>query len=172
MNASLRNRLLAAGAAGAVAVAGVLVVHHEGTRLQPYRDPVGVLTVCEGITGADVIPGKTYTTAECAALRAKHLQIAEAAVRRHIRTYEQLNVWQQAALIDFTFNLGESRLRSSTLARHFNAGRTVDGCRQLSRWVYGRKDGQMVALRGLVTRRGHEMDMCLNWGARYGDPAP
>lgn len=170
MNATLRRRLLAAGAAGAVAVAGVLVVHHEGTRHTPYRDPVGVLTVCEGITGPDVVPGKTYTAAECTALRAKHLQRAEAAVRRHIRGYAQLNVWQQAALIDFTYNLGETRLRTSTLARRFNAGQVEAGCRELARWVHGRKDGQLVRLRGLVTRRGHELEMCLDWGERYGEP--
>ena len=172
MTPALRNKLLAAGAAGAAAVAGVLVVQHEGTRHTPYRDPVGVLTVCEGITGPDVVPGKRYSPAECAVLRDKHLQIAERAVQRHIRTYDSLNTWQQAALIDFTYNLGETRLRTSTMARRFNAGQNELGCRELSRWVYGNVGGQMVKLRGLVTRRGHEMDMCLNWGKQYGDPAP
>ena len=172
MNAALRRKLLAAGAAGAVAVAGVLVVQHEGTRYTPYRDPVGVLTVCEGITGPDVIPGKRYTPDECAALRSKHLARAEAGVRQHIRTYDSLNVWQQAALIDFTYNVGVDALRRSTLARHFNAGRVNDGCRQLARWVHGTQAGKLVKLPGLVTRRGEEMEMCLEWGQRYGDPHP
>lgn len=40
----------------------------EGRELVPYRDIADVWTVCDGITGADVIPGKTYTDAECTAL--------------------------------------------------------------------------------------------------------
>jgi len=38
-----------------------------------------ILTVCEGITGKDVVPGKTYTPAECDALRDKHLKILASA---------------------------------------------------------------------------------------------
>src|SRR5450830_368014 len=159
MNDLLKKRLIQAASGGAIALAGVLATWYEGRRLTPYRDPVGILTVCEGITGKDVVPGKTYTPAECDALRDKHLRIADAAVSRQIRV--PLTPWQRAALIDFTYNLGEEALAGSTLARHFNAGNAQAGCEQLSRWVKARVQGKLVTLRGLVDRRGAELEVCL-----------
>ena len=159
MNELLKKRLIQAASGGAIALAGVLATWYEGRRLTPYRDPVGILTVCEGITGKDVVPGKTYTPAECDALRDKHLRIADAAVSRQIRV--PLTPWQRAALIDFTYNLGEEALAGSTLARLFNAGQAQAGCEQLSRWVKARVQGELVTLRGLVDRRGAELEVCL-----------
>src|SRR5450830_1198405 len=124
MNDLLKKRLIQAASGGAIALAGVLATWYEGRRLTPYRDPVGILTVCEGITGKDVVPGKTYTPAECDALR-------------------------------------EEALAGSTLARHFNAGNAQAGCEQLSRWVKARVQGKLVTLRGLVDRRGAELEVCL-----------
>ncbi|WP_244576009.1 glycoside hydrolase family protein, partial [Escherichia coli] len=40
---------------------------------QYTSDIVGVWTVCHGHTGKDIIPGKTYTKAECKALLNKDL---------------------------------------------------------------------------------------------------
>ncbi len=68
---------------------------------------------------------------------------------------------QRAALIDFTYNLGEEALAGSTLARLFNAGQAQAGCGQLSRWGKARVQGELVTLRGLVDRRGAELEVCL-----------
>lgn len=72
MNEDLRERLAKAAAGGATAVAGVLQNWYEsGERqtLTAYRDPAGFLTVCDGVTGSDVIKDKTYTPDECAFLK-------------------------------------------------------------------------------------------------------
>lgn len=159
MNPALRNKLIAASGAGALAIAGVLASHFEGRKYTPYRDPVGIWTVCEGITGADVVQGKTYTDGECDALRDKHLAVADAAVSRVIAV--PLNKWQRAALIDFTYNLGAEALRTSTMAKLFNARDYTGGCGQLTRWVKGRVKGQLVTLNGLKTRRDAELEICL-----------
>ena len=163
MNDVLRNRLIAAASAGALAIAGVLVQWHEGRRLTAYTDPVGVLTVCDGITGSDVIRGKTYSGAECDKLGAKHLAIAEHGARRQLAFYADYGKWRQAALIDFTFNLGEAKLSGSTMRAMFNEGDEAGGCRQLALWVKGRVRGMLVTLNGLVGRRADEMDLCMNW---------
>ncbi|WP_019573474.1 lysozyme [Curvibacter lanceolatus] len=159
INAVLKKRLLAASTAGAMALAGVLVNWFEGRVYKPYVDPAGILTVCEGITGPDVIPGKTYTDAECDRLRGKHLAIAQAAVKQVIKV--PLNPWQQAALIDFTFNLGAERLAGSTMAKLFNQGNYTGGCYQLTQWVKARVKGRLVTLNGLVYRRDAELAVCL-----------
>lgn len=156
---SLKRKLLAAAGAGSIAIAGVLVSHFEPgkNRGKPYIDPVGVLTVCDGHTGSDIDPKRTYTDAECDAWRDADLAIADRAVRRLITV--PLNDWQRAALIDFTYNLGAGNLAESTMRRKFNAGDYAGGCAELDRWVKGRVGGMLMTLPGLVTRR--EVD---TWG--------
>lgn len=161
MNDQLRARLVKAGGAGVLAIAAVLATFYEGTEHKPYFDTGGVLTVCTGHTGPDIIRGKTYTDAECAELLRKDLAIANAGVGRVITA--PLNKWQEAALTDFVFNLGEGALRSSTMAREFNDRDYDAGCRELARWVKGRVKGALVTLNGLVARRGTEEEICLTW---------
>lgn len=172
MNPALRNRLIAASAGGAIAIAGALVKWYEGdgpsvrqpdgsVLYKPYKDPVGIWTVCEGITGPDVVPGKVYPADECRTLKVKHLKIAEAAAKKVLIYWDEYDIWTQAALIDFTYNAGPENLASSTMARLFNSGDIVGGCQQLQRWVKGRVKGQLVTLNGLVDRRSAEQEICL-----------
>lgn len=160
MDLTFRKRLkqAAVGGASALVLAGMLVSHYEGRRYTPYQDTGGVWTVCEGITGPDVIRNKTYTDLECNTLRDKHLKVAQDAVHRQIKV--RLNPWQEAGLIDFTFNLGEPKLASSTMKAEFNAGNYLAGCAQLVRWVKGRVRGTLVTLNGLVKRRADEQALC------------
>ncbi|BEP34350.1 lysozyme RrrD [Variovorax sp. V59] len=176
MNPVLRNRLIVAGTAGTLAIAAVLRDWYEGTGptikdkagevvyFIPYKDPVGIWTVCHGVTGPSVIPAKRYTAAECQVLDAEHLAKAEAAARRYIKNFDQFNQWQQAALIDWFYNLGvNEKTINSTLRAKFNRGDIAGGCDELSRWVNGRVKGQLVALPGLVDRRGTTEELCLDW---------
>jgi len=59
---------------------------------------------------------------------------------------------QLGAITDFTYNLGVSRLRASTLRKRILAGRLDDVPDELRKWVYagGRR------LNGLVGRRESE----------------
>ncbi|RYE43852.1 MAG: lysozyme [Hyphomicrobiales bacterium] len=175
----LRKRLLRAGAGGgglviAMAIGawyegdGPTVKQPDGTVLyQPYVDKAGKgqpLTVCRGVTGPGVIASKLYTRAECDTLEHARYRDAQAAVRRNITAYDELTRWQQAALIDFAYNLGEPALAGSTLRRRFNAGDIDGGCRELQRWVKGTVNGQLVTLQGLVERRDTAQELCLAWG--------
>ncbi|MCV5959309.1 hypothetical protein OFO30_28405, partial [Escherichia coli] len=66
MPPSLRKAVAAAIGGGAIAIASVLITGPsgndglEGVSYIPYKDIVGVWTVCHGHTGKDIIPGKTY----------------------------------------------------------------------------------------------------------------
>jgi len=156
--ASLKQKILLASAGGAIAIAGVLVTYFEGRAYVPYLDPVGILTVCEGHTGPDIIPGKRYTDAECDALRDADLRIAERAVERRVKV--RLNPWQKAALIDFTFNVGEGNLASSTLLRKLNAHDYDGACREYDKWNRARVRGILTTLKGLVKRRAADRWVC------------
>lgn len=66
MSPSLRKAIAAAIGGGAVAIASVLITGPsgddglEGVSYIPYKDIVGVWTVCHGHTGKDIMLGKTY----------------------------------------------------------------------------------------------------------------
>ncbi|EME2618247.1 lysozyme [Escherichia coli] len=103
MPPSLRKAVAAAIGGGAIAIASVLITGPsgndglEGVSYIPYKDIVGVWTVCHGHTGKDIMLGKTYTKAECKALLNKDL----ATVARQINPYikvacDQLRRWTYA----------------------------------------------------------------------------
>lgn len=183
MNDTLRNRLVAIATTAALTgvsvsaldVAGVLGNYFEGTGptvqkngqtyYRPYRDPVDIWTVCRGVTGKGVTPGKLYTHDECGAMERERLLIAEDAAQRNISNYQALNPWVQAALIDWFYNAGEKPATvQSTLVRKFRAGDIDGGCRELVKWVNGRVNGQLMKLPGLVARRDATQELCLHWG--------
>lgn len=146
--------LLAALPAGAIAVAGVMTQWHEGTRYTPYHDTGGILTVCHGHTGPDIVPGKTYSPGECETLKNRDLVKADADVSRLVKV--PLTVPERAALIDFVYNVGAGNLAHSTLLRKLNAGDYDGACQEYRRWVFA--NGKR--LRGLENRREAEEWLC------------
>ncbi|MBL8508342.1 MAG: lysozyme [Chitinimonas sp.] len=151
---SLRGRLIAAGAAGSLLVAALLIAPHEGEVRQAYLDPVEVPTACFGQTGAAVRMGRTYSAEECAGMLVAGTRVAMADVARCIPV--ALPVGMQAALTSFAFNVGGRQLCRSTLARKAKAGDLMGACAELSRWTYA--GGRQWP--GLVRRRAHERAVC------------
>ncbi|MBN3345172.1 lysozyme [Pectobacterium brasiliense] len=155
MNATLKSRIAKAASGGALAIAIVLIQWFEGVRYTPYYDVVGVLTVCYGHTGTDIVIGKTYTQAECDELLEKDMAPAASAVERYVKV--PMSDFRKAALISFTYNLGAGSLTRSTMLRKLNAGDTSEACDELKRWD---KAGGKV-WRGLTDRRAVERELCL-----------
>jgi len=157
---SLMKRLGLTGLGGAVAIAAGTVGYFEGKENQAYVDPVGVVTICYGHTATARI-GQTHTDQECERLLEQDLGKAFGAVDRLVRV--ELTPTQRAALASFVYNVGQGAFERSTLLRKLNQGKVVEACNELPRWVYA--DGRV--LRGLVTRRQTERELCLydegNW---------
>lgn len=152
---TLKRRALAAVLATAVAVPA------EGLRRVAYYDPPGVLTVCYGHTGADVVKGRTYSHEECKALLTKDMADAIAAVDA---CQPGLPPHVLAAFGDAAFNMGPTiacNTKASTAARLLKAGDIVGACNQLPRWDKARVAGVMVTLPGLTKRRAVEKHLCL-----------
>ncbi|VFS85655.1 lysozyme-like protein [Escherichia coli] len=160
MSPTLRNRIIGAiaGGGGAVAIATVMVSGKdglEGREYLPYRDVVGVLTICDGHTGSDIITGKRYTDKECDALtRADMARIARQ-VDPHIRV--KTTDTQRAAIYSFTYNIGATATINSTLLKKLNARDYAGACNELKRWVFagGKK------WKGLMNRRDVEREVCM-----------
>ena len=139
--------------------AGVdLIKRWEGLRLEAYLCPAGVPTVGYGHTGGDVWMGMVITEPEAEQLLRKDLWRFEDAVSKLVRVHVTDN--EYAALVSFTFNLGEGALAESTLLRRLNAGDDKASVfkEELPKWVYA--NGQK--LQGLVNRRNDEIALALS----------
>ncbi|EKB3332757.1 lysozyme [Salmonella enterica subsp. enterica serovar Chandans] len=158
----IKIKHLITGGAGAVAIAAAMLGGHdglEGRRYIPYRDVAGVLTVCDGHTGKDIIPGKRYTDAECDAMLDKDLKRVKAQVDPLIKV--SIPESERAAFYSFAYNVGTGAFARSTLLKKLNAGDHAGACNELKRWTYagGRQ------WKGLVTRREIEREVC-TWGQK------
>lgn len=141
----------------AVEVAAVLCRKFEGLYLLPYLCPAGIPTIGYGATYYQ--DGRRVTLKDPAITPER----AEALLLWHLRTVYLPAVQQLcpgvtdphrlAALVDFCFNLGAPRLKTSTLRLRVNANRWQDVPVELRKWVMaaGKR------LRGLVNRREAEI---------------
>lgn len=140
---------------------------HEGRRYTPYRDSAGVLTVCAGITGAAVVPGKRYTPDECTALETQYVSRMLEHMGRCVTgefEFHEIKAWGH-----FAYNVGTSRFCNSTAARRLNAGERKAACSEISRFRFVRINGQLrdCALPqwqskcgGIAIRRTWERSVC------------
>jgi len=149
--------------ATATALAMAIAAPAEGMRRIAYYDPPGVLTVCLGHTGPDVVKGKLYSLDECHALFSEDMAKAVSAVEKCV---PGLPVKVLAAFADAGFNLGSiiaCNTKESTAARYLKAGDYDAACNQLPRWDKARIGGILIPLPGLKKRRALERDVCLTW---------
>ena len=140
-----------------MAIAAALARRFEGLRLSPYLCSAGVPTIGFGATyyedGTSVTlrdPPTTKERAEALLLWMIRTQYMPAVIKLCPAVD---NPKRLAALIDFAFNLGVGRLKSSTLRKRVNAGEWDAVPAELRKWTRG---GGKV-LRGLVIRREAEI---------------
>jgi lysozyme len=157
---------LVGGSAIAIAIIASLALY-EGDIRKPYRDQVGVWTVCRGITGPAVIPGKTYTAQECNNLEVAYLNKMLATMGKCVTVPLSFDEW--VAYGHFTYNIGTSGFCKSTLVKELNKGNRYQACRQMGKWTFIRINGVLVNCRdpkykcgGLPIRRDYEVNMCLD----------
>lgn len=175
LSSGVKGRLLAAllgaGVAGPSAYVAVeLTAPSEGLYLTPYKDPVGLTTICIGhlVKKGEVVK-KEYTADECATIFAKDFKDHEVLLDKMVKVPYH-SPWMKAALTDFTFNKGAGNVSSSTLLKKLNSKDYDGACQELSRWVYGKVGGVMKVLPGLVTRATKQYQYCM--GEAPGDYIP
>lgn len=153
MNVSGRLAAQIGGVAAGIAVA--FVAGREGYRPTVYSDPIGRSAVCWGHDDPKLKLGTTYTREQCEAMLSEDLsKHAEALECVHV----PLSNGQKAALVSFAYNVGGSKLCSSTMVQKANAGaQPVEWCAELKKWVFA--GGQKLP--GLVNRRQAEYGLCI-----------
>ena len=123
----------------------------EGFRLKSYKCPAGVWTIGAGHTKG-VKPGMTISEKQAETLLRGDLL----AVEKGVENLYQCNTQGEFdALVDFAFNLGIERLKSSTLLKRILRKDDEDDIRQeFSRWIFA--GGKIM--NGLIIRRKWEAD--------------
>lgn len=141
----------------AVQIALALIERFEAVRLRPYLCPAGIPTIGIGATYYEDGAHVTLHDAPITKQRAFELcvwmveTVYLPAVMRQCPGID--NPKRLAAVIDWTFNLGESNLRHSNMRRRVNAGRWADVPAEIRKWdkAGGRR------MRGLTIRREAEV---------------
>lgn len=135
---------------------------HIGT---PYVDKNGrgqPLTVCNGITGREVVAGRYYTPADCYAMeRGRYLQ-AEREAQALLPRWSTYSDLTRATFIDFVWNKGSGALATSTMLRLANAGNLAAACEQMPRWNKGTVAGVLKVLGGLQLRGDANGELCID----------
>lgn len=151
-----KKRLVAAIGAAAAALVLAFVPRWEGTVLKTYKDPIGIITACEGHTGPELRMGQTFTPAECGEMTAGDL-VWHARGVQDCTAGTALTDGEVAAWTSFAFNVGVTAFCKSTAARLINAGQRRAACDELFKW--NRAGGRVF--QGLVNRRAAEHALCI-----------
>ena len=146
-----------AGLIGAVAATALIasVKQWEGLETRPYRDVVGVWTVCWGDT-RDVVPGRAETREQCEARLERQLIEHTKPVLACVPQLKGHD-YQLAAAASLAYNIGPRAFCNSTAAKRFRAGDWRGGCDAFMAWRFAK--GREI--RGLTNRRKAERAICL-----------
>jgi lysozyme len=138
----------------ALALTTPIVSKWEGKENDPYKDIVGVSTVCYGETRVEM---RRYSDKECVVMLETALKDFQKEVLK--RSPELANKpYQLAAATSLAYNIGINAYDKSTARKRFKAGDLRGGCEALKFWVYAK--GKRV--KGLVNRRADEYRLCMS----------
>ena len=126
-----------------------LIKKFEGCALEAYQCSANVWTIGYGHTN-NIVKGDTCTKEEAEQILTDDLEEFEGYVNNLVEA--DLNQSQFDALVAWTYNLGPTNLKSSTLLKRLNEGDMDDVPHQIRRW---NKAGGQV-LDGLIRRREAE----------------
>jgi lysozyme len=130
-------------------------------RVNPGQKVSGTLTIGYGHTNAagepKVFPGQTITQSEAETILSNDLIPVENQVTNLVKV--TLNQNQFDALVSFQYNTGS--LGKSSVLKYLNNGDYQKAADSLMLYTKGRVNGQLVPMKGLVTRRTEERSLFL-----------
>lgn len=154
------HRKVAVGATSAalLAAAVALITPWEGIFTNPYRDIVGVMTVCIGETDPKLVR-RSYTVQECKDMLSRSLVKYDEGMKACL--LRPIPDSMHVAFLSATYNIGVTGFCKSSMARYANAGQFKAACDALLMW--NRAGGRVV--KGLTNRRRAERKVCLEGAA-------
>lgn len=134
----------------------VLCKKYEGFRSKPYMCPAGVPTIGYGSTyysNSKKVTLQDSPITEEEATSMLREQVLKIYLPGAMSLCPKLSGYKLAAAVDFAYNLGITRLKTSTLRKRLNEGDWEAAATELRKWTRG---GGKV-LPGLVARRESEI---------------
>ena len=130
-----------------------LIKKFEGCKLKSYKCAAGVWTIGFGSTSG-VEEGMEISQERADMLLLEDVEVFEEAVNNLVEVDLEQN--QFDALVAWTFNLGSTNLKNSTLLKVLNDKNYEGVPEQIKRWNKATVDGERQVLEGLVRRREAE----------------
>ena len=130
-----------------------LIKKFEGCKLESYKCAAGVWTIGFGSTSG-VEEGMKISQERANMLLLEDVEVFEEAVNNLVEVDLEQN--QFDALVAWTFNLGSTNLKNSTLLKVLNDKNYEGVPEQIKRWNKATVDGERQVLEGLVRRREAE----------------
>lgn len=163
MKAPIRKKVAIRATAAMFAGAAAFVGGWEGLYLKPYRDLVGVVTVCYGETEGVKMTDAPRTPQQCRDMLAAKLPryYGEIAVCWGQEVEDALSDEERIAYVSGAYNFGSGGFCRSSMVARLKVGDRAGACHALR--LYNRAGGKVV--RGLDNRRRAEEKLCLQ-GAR------
>ena len=130
-----------------------LIKKFEGCKLESYKCAAGVWTIGFGSTSG-VEEGMEISQERADMLLLEDVEVFEETVNNLVEVDLEQN--QFDALVAWTFNLGSTNLKNSTLLKVLNDKNYEGVPEQIKRWNKATVDGERQVLEGLVRRREAE----------------
>lgn len=132
----------------------------EGFRSKPYFCPAGISTIGYGSTYYSNGNKVTLQDAPISEAEAEAMlvdQVVKIYLPGTLSVCPRLEGYKLAAIVDFSYNLGLTRLKGSTLRKKVNSEDWEGTCSELKKWTRG--GGKILP--GLVIRRQAEVNLIL-----------
>lgn len=135
-----------------------LIKQFEGLRLISYLCPAGVATIGYGHT-RNIKMGMKIDESQANILLGMDTLECEKIISKYVKA--ELNQNQFDALIDFVFNIGETKFKNSTLLKKLNDGNYNDAANEFLKWnkAYDPVKKIYRELSGLTKRRIREKEL-------------
>lgn len=154
-----RPRVRIAATAAVMAATAAFVAPWEGLFTRPYRDIVGVVTVCYGETEGVKMTDAPRTPQQCKDMLANKLPryYGEIAQCWGQDVEDILSTEERIAYTSGAYNFGSGAFCKSSMVRMLKVNDRVGACHALR--LYNRAGGRVV--KGLDNRRRAEEKLCL-----------
>lgn len=154
-----KTMIVTGGGAGAALLLAIpFIGGWEGKSNDPYKDIVGVTTVCYGETRVKM---RRYTDEECTEMLTKAVQKDFMEPVAKMTPPIANEPYQLAAATSLAYNIGLGAYQKSTVRKKFLVGDFVGACKSFQSWNKVRRLGKLVVSRGLDNRRKDEIKLCL-----------
>lgn len=137
-----------------------LIKQFESFKANPYIDAVGVPTIGYGVTY--YLDGRKVTMKDQAITEQQASLLLESLIEKDFARFVPKNVNQNQfdALCSLVYNIGVGAFTKSTLYKKVLANSNDESIKQeFLKWNKGRRNGQLVEMKGLTNRRIKESEL-------------